>query len=189
MHDLGYSYEVGIYHRLDSNYRSNAKTNEVLLNQFDLLILSVPSRSINSQYYFTTPYAQIEYFIVSRPDLPYTGLRDLSGKDIIVLRGSTAYKSLSTIGTVHVGNIIETINIPMAIKLMAEGMADYMVIDDHTLRSFRHSIANNKLQLSLSNFEPLRLAMASSDAELIRLINNKILTYKNDGTLEKLYDK
>ena len=189
MHDLGYSYEVGIYHRLDSNYRSNAKTNEVLLNQFDLLILSVPSRSINSQYYFTTPYAQIEYFIVSRPDLPYTGLRDLSGKDIIVLRGSTAYKSLSTIGTVHVGNIIETINIPMAIKLMAEGMADYMVIDDHTLRSFRHSIANNKLQLSLSNFEPLRLAMASSDAELIRLINNKILTYKNDGTLEELYDK
>lgn len=89
----------------------------------------------------------------------------------------------------HINKVISAPTISAALKMLTDGAADYMMIDDYGLQIFRQTILSHNLLITPSYFEPLQISIASDNGKLIREVNLAIEEMEEDGTLEKLYNK
>ena len=189
MFRLGYEFMFKELARVSLQMQGNNVLNEVILSQCDLSLMAIPSVAYKRNHYFSTPYSMVNYLVISRGDNLFGGLKDLISKDIIVQKNSEAERRMSTLKDGYISNLIKVQTVPSGIKMLKEGVGDFMVIDDHVIESFRRSIKNNDLHISLSNFDPLNISVASNNGELIRRINFILEGMRNDGTLNRLYKK
>ena len=189
MFRLGYEFMFQVFDRVSLQMQGNNVLNEAILSQCDLSLMAIPSVAYKRNHYFSTPYYMVNYLVISRGDNLFGGLKDLISKDIIVQKNSEAERRMSTLKDGYISNLIKVQTVPSGIKMLKEGVGDFMVIDDHVIESFRRSIKNNDLHISLSNFDPLNISVASNNGELIRRINFILEDMRNDGTLNRLYIK
>ncbi len=185
--DSPYKYRV---YNIDSLFMGDNKNiNDIILSECDLSIISVFSINNKLNNYISIPYTSINYNIISTKKRKFFGLKDLTDKTVVVRKGSTSENKIKSIKDSSLINVIDVSTEPIGIRMVADNEADYMVIGSHTLNNYKRYIDNYDLKISNSNFEPLRLSIASRDGVLISNINNVIKTLNNNGTIGKLYDK
>ena len=189
LNDLGMTPEYIEYNRRNFDNKSKGIIEKSILENCDLKIMDVPSTAYKRNHYFSIPYSKLEYFVIAREEKPYNGFKDLTGCDVVALRGSESYNKIVSIGMDFTGNLIKVQNIPIGIKMLGEAVVDYMIIDDHALKSFRPAILNSNLNIYTSNFEPMKISFSSNNGELIRKINEKVNLYTQNGKLSDIYDK
>lgn len=188
MTGLGYSYEFVIYDQNIFYDKNNTDFYDKALSECDILAVGIPSIDDKQRHYFSIPYSQIDFYIISREDNYFNGLKDLYGQDVIVEENSRAERRLEVLEEDFLNNLIK-VPTAIGIKMLSEKSADYMVINDLRLRGFRRFITNNDLQIFPSNFEALRISIASNDGEFIREINQTIQLFTQSGSLDKMYNK
>ena len=186
MHRLGITFEFKIFN--EKNIKSNG-SNEIILSQCDLSMVSISSITDKRQHYYSIPYSQIHYYIISSNDKPFIGLKDLEGKTVIARKGSSAERKITALSDNYINKIISVLSLPIGLKMLTEGVADYLILDDYSLQNCRRYISSLDLHVAPSNLDPLNISIASNDGELIRKVNSAIMDMKEDGTLDKIYNK
>ena len=123
-----------------------------MLYECDLSLIAIPSLAHKRLHYYSIPYSQINYLIIGRADKPFSGLKDLSQSVVLVHKGTISETKLKSLPQDLFSSIIKVQSTPIGIKMLAEGTADYMVIDDHSIQSFVNDIFRNNLNIFPSNF-------------------------------------
>ena len=97
MSRLGYNYSFLEFDRESSQTQGNNELNETVLSRCDLSLIAVPSVAYKRHHYFSTPYSQINYLVISKAENPFSGLRDLTDKDIVVQKNSVSDRRMKAL--------------------------------------------------------------------------------------------
>ncbi len=188
MQKIGLKYQFRMYSDNDIKHMNPNAINDSILADCDISLIALPSSDYKRNHYYSLPYSKIYYHIISNK-ATYSGLKDLAGKDIIARKGSSAESKLLQLPSNHISNLIGVTSVSVGIKMLTEGAADYMILDDYSLQNFRYSITTHNLNIAPSNFDPLNISFASDNGELVRLMNQVLEEMDTDGSPIKLYNK
>ena len=186
MDNLSYPYELVTYTTNKNIENNSEKLDEALLNcDLAMTITSVQ----NNQYVYSLPYAFLTYDILTRDTIGFNGIESLKNKAVIVKRGSTSQNRLEELGENYFSYIIYVNDTHSGIKLLKEGVGDYLVCEEIASKNLSQLKASNNISTYQSNFSPLEVCFVSKDGTLINEINNALGKIKSNGTYDILYNK
>ncbi len=135
---------------------------------------------------FSDPYYIAGQAILVKSGSKIGSLRDLSGKRVIIVFGSTSERSLRN--AVPNAFIIGYKTYDEAYKALKQGKAEAIVSDDTILLGFALKDPDVKLLPKRYTKEPYAVAFrkGAESKELIKLVNGVIGTQRRNGTLHKL---
>ena len=153
----------------------------------DMLIATMSVTSARTQILeFSDTYYMAGQSILVKNGSKIKSLRDLSGKKVIIVFGSTSERSLR--GAVPNVGIIGYKTYDEAYKALKVGKADAIVSDDTILLGF--ALKDNSVKLLPKKYtkEPYAVAFrkGSESDELVKIVNQVIGNMRHDGTLRKL---
>ena len=116
----------------------------------------------------------VAYDILARDTTTFIGIDNIKSNTIIVKRGSTAQNKIEDLGEGHFKYVIYVNDVHSGIKLLAEGVGDYLLCDEIASKSFSQLKTNNNIATYQSNLPTLDFCYSSYDKELINNINSAI---------------
>ena len=188
MDELNIKCEFAVYNRSRGNERNMSMVDSIL-KDCDLVISCIRSIDMERKYTLSLPYNSFVFNILSRQDQNYHGPHDLARKEILVKRGSSSQNELMKLGRNYFNNLIYVSDVHMGIKLLHEGIADYMICDEVAAKNFHNAILANKLVKYDSGFAPLELHFASENKQLISDLNVALLKLKMIGKYNDIHNK
>ena len=189
MEELNYKYEFLTYNRRNQNYGRPLTIPDSLIAESDIITNCKYSDSLANFFNYSSSYNSIKFEILARQDSLYNGIHDLAKKEIIVKRGSASYAELMSMGRNYYNNIIFVQDIHTGVKLLHEGIADYMLCDNISTNTFNNIIYLNNLKRFDSGFDPLELYFLTPDKTITSAINVALLKLKMSGKYDEIYNR
>lgn len=169
-----------------------AKTRGPLLDngEIDMVIATftiTPERE--KSYNFTAPYYTDEIGFLVRKKDGFTNLASLNGKKIGVPQGATTEQSIVEEGKKENLNFefLEYGPYPMLKLALSAGRIDAFAVD----KSILFGYVDDQTEILNIGFAPQKygIATALKNKVLANYLNDLVVTYQKDGTLNKLMDK
>lgn len=186
MGTLQYPYEIKTINSSKNIKYNSEKLNEVL-KDCDLAMSVTPLP--NSNYKFSIPYVSLSYDILAIDTIQFNGIENMQSNTIIVQRGSSAQNKLEEFGEENFKYVIYVNDIHAGIKLLAEGVGDYLLCDEIASKTFSQLKTTNNIATYQSNLPTLDFCYASTNEDLINNINMAIGKVKSNNTYEIIYNK
>src|SRR5262245_49269946 len=136
---------------------------------------------------FSDPYYEANQALVVAPDSDIKTTDDLSGKTVAAQDGTTgeAYANDNT----DAGSVNGFGQGPEVIAAVKNGQADAGIIDEPVAQDALQKEGGFVVAQSISTNELYGIAVQKGDTDLGDKINGALQEMKDDGTLQKLYDK
>lgn len=140
---------------------------------------------------FAKPYMQItQQLIYNRHNPLPTSIKDLEGKEVLILADSAHAKRLAKLQKKFPKlqwRQIKDAEMIDLLEMVHKGDADYAVIDSNTFELNRYSYPRARLAFDISNPQPLAWAFpASKDQSLFKAAQDYMAQIKRDGTLAQV---
>ncbi len=157
------------------------------------IILSAlyPDPSLTHAFAFSPPYFQAGEMLIVREDSPINGVVDLTGREVMVVYGTTAHTlaqqwvlTLDPPPILLPGDAGETI-----LSVLASGYADAVVVDNVTAQKALKDIEGLRILGSPVYDNPYVIAARIEDQALIEAIADILYEMRNDGTLDGLHER
>lgn len=158
--------------------------------QADMIIATTSVTPTREQILdFSDPYYVAGQAILVRSDSKITNLRELRGKKVIIVFGSSSERSLRD--TIPNVNILGYKTYDEAYRALKQGKAEAIVSDDTILLGF--ALKDNGVKLLPKRYtkEPYAVAFrkGAESKELIKLVNGVINSQRRNGKLHELQKK
>ena len=157
----------------------------------DLVISGVTINEKRKQSYdFTTPYFEARQLIAVNKDSTVKGLKDLAGKKVAVVTGSTADDISSREFGKTSPDIRRFESTPVIISELANGGVD-AAIGDNGVIAFRTQEHKQLKTVSDASFpkEYFGIVVKQGNKALLDKLNKGLATAKTDGTYAQIYKK
>ncbi|WP_428774557.1 transporter substrate-binding domain-containing protein [Vibrio sp.] len=172
-----------------TDVHGDARVSMLFSDQLDAVIGNMSAtleraKSVN----FSIPYARAGLRVVHQKGLAINSLQDLSGKKVVVGRGSTGEAFLKR--AVPGAELVYTDNFaPDGILLLRQGRVD-AGIEDSSLIDYL-ATKNDKLVTlpGLHSNDPIAIGVRKGDQEFLRWMDMFVSDYINSGDYEKSYHK
>jgi polar amino acid transport system substrate-binding protein len=137
---------------------------------------------------FTITYAGTKQVIIVRAGSAIKAPADLTGKKIGVQTGTTGDIEATAIKDAKVSRFQKGVETILALR---QNKLDAVVIDDFPARTFVSKANPGELVILGTPLavEEYAMAVKKGNAELLAVINAEIAKLKQDGTIQKIYDK
>jgi beta-glucosidase/6-phospho-beta-glucosidase/beta-galactosidase/ABC-type amino acid transport substrate-binding protein len=157
--------------------------------EVDMLIATLtltPERA--EQMDFSHVYYVAGQMLMVKADSEITGLADIGGKKVAVVKTSTAQSAIRTL--IPEARVQEVDSYPVALKALDAGEVDAILSDDTILRGFiKQNAGQYKLVGDKLTAEPYGVAVAKGNPELSDAVNNAVLYFIETGDWEESYQK
>lgn len=180
--DMDYQYEITLYDDTTHTIEEALAQNDILLSQ-----RSLPR--VSKEYYFSTPYHSRRYDILCRKGGEYKGPADLLNKNVIIRQDTHIYEKLALLGADNLNHIILVENIYDGIKMLSEGIRDYLICDANLSLALNQQKALDNLVSYNSGFSDVKACYVGKDLDLMMAINRTMIKMHEDGRYNEIYDK
>ncbi|MCE5243348.1 MAG: transporter substrate-binding domain-containing protein [Syntrophobacteraceae bacterium] len=136
---------------------------------------------------FSEPYFLSESLLLVAGDIAVSGLKDLEGKKVGVLKGAIQEKDLEQIAPRSIRTGFATLG--EAVEALKAKSVDVVCTDDMTALFLARKNPGLKAAGPPFNPHPYALAVRKGDTEFLNWINRQLARMKEDGTYEKLRQK
>lgn len=136
---------------------------------------------------FSEVYFEAGQSLLVPNDSAITGVKDLNGKTVIAVKGSTSAKNIRE----HApeAKVAEYENYAEAFTALKSKKGDALTTDNSILLGMQKEDANYKLVGGLFTDEPYGIAIKKGDAEMLKAVNDTLSEMKSSGEYDKLYEK
>jgi ABC-type amino acid transport substrate-binding protein len=136
---------------------------------------------------FSDPYYEANQALVVTPDSEIQSTDDLGGATVSAQDGTTGeeYATDETDAS-RVNGFPQG---PEAIQAVANGQADAAIIDEPVAKDAVEKQGGIEIAQTISTGELYGIAVQKSDTDLLDQINEALVEIKDDGTLQKFYEK
>ncbi|MBN6187203.1 glutamate ABC transporter substrate-binding protein [Aneurinibacillus sp. BA2021] len=136
---------------------------------------------------FSEVYFEAGQSLLVPNDSPITGVKDLNGKTVIAVKGSTSAKNIRE----HApeAKVAEYENYAEAFTALKSKKGDALTTDNSILLGMQKEDGNYKLVGGLFTDEPYGIAIKKGDAEMLKAVNDTLSEMKSSGEYDKLYEK
>ncbi len=197
---IGVGLEIFVSNELDENF-------DCLLygGGCDLLALDLTvTKSRKQKLQFTEPHSYTRQMLVQRkpentssdtsPDKPLfiISQHDLGGKTVYVQKSSAYVSRLHSLmeeiaDTIYIVEVQK--DIEQLIEMVARGEIDYTVSDEHLARLNSNYYSNIDIQIPLSFEQHLSWAVRPGSDDLLQVINEWLVAFKQTRQYTSLYNK
>lgn len=168
--------------------RADDRAEYLQSGKIDVLLANFTQTAERSQQVdFAEPYMKVALGIVSPSHAPITDLSQLSGKKLLVTKGTTA----DLYFTKHHPeiNLIRYERNPETIQALKDGKGAGFSEDNATLWAWANQNPGFEVGIgSVGEVENIAPAVKKGDTELLNWVNQRIKAMKQDGRLKKAYD-
>jgi PAS domain S-box-containing protein len=172
------NFRVGAWHRIKQ---------DLAAGHLDALPLVARTAEREKIFDFTFPYLSMHgAIVVRRGDRRIQGVQDLADKRVLVMRGDIAEEYVREKGLSD--HLITTVSLEGALRLLAEGQGDAMVVQGLAGRKL---IRELQLPLDivgdpLPHFQDFCFAVRAGDEALLADLNEGLALVIADGTFQRL---
>lgn len=194
--DVDVAREIAKYIFGDENaveFKQVTSSNRIFMLTSDAVDMVVATMTINPKRRQVVDFSQPYYVAGQAVMVPNTStirnVRDLNGKKVIIVLGSTSEKNLRVLAPEAVIQGFRTYN--DAYTALKAGRASALTTDDTILYGFVHDDANFKILPERYTKEPYGIAIRKDEsAETFKqTVNKALMQLQTNGTLRKLKAK
>jgi len=171
--------------------RANSADRIPFLNtgQADLILSTMTANEERSQQIdFTDTYYIAGQSLLVKKDSTITGIRDVSGKTVCSVSGSTSEQNIRD--KAPQANVVLFGTYSECVQAMDTGRADAVTTDDIILLGYvKDSPDRYKVVGGQFTIEPYAGGVAKNNTELLNAINGAIKKLKDSGEWKKIYEK
>lgn len=136
---------------------------------------------------FSDVYFKAGQSLLVKKDSTITGLKDLDGKTVIAVKGSTSAKNIRE--KAPNAKVTEYENYAEAFTALKAGKGDVLTTDNAILMGMSQQDPNYKLVGGLFTDEPYGIAVRKGDKEMLDEVNKVLKNLNDSGEYDKLYEK
>jgi putative glutamine transport system substrate-binding protein len=136
---------------------------------------------------FSNVYFKAGQSLLVKKDSPITGIQDLDGKTVIVVKGSTSATNIKK--KAPKAKVTEYENYAEAFTALKAGKGDALSTDNAILLGMQKQDPNFKLVGGLFTDEPYGIAVRKGDKEMLDEVNKVIKNLQDSGEYDKIYEK
>jgi aspartate/glutamate/glutamine transport system substrate-binding protein len=136
---------------------------------------------------FSNVYFKAGQSLLVKKDSPITGIQDLDGKTVIVVKGSTSSTNIKK--KAPKAKVAEYENYAEAFTALKAGKGDALSTDNAILLGMQKQDPNFKLVGGLFTDEPYGIAVRKGDKEMLDEVNKVIKNLQDSGEYDKIYEK
>ena len=138
---------------------------------------------------FSIPHVIVKYSMFVRKDSRIRSLGDLTGKEIIVMRGEISHDLLKQKGIA--GEIVETEDTPTALRLLSSGKHDCALLIRIQGLYFVKKFKIKNVRAVGEPFKPIKLCFAvkEDDTGLLARLNEGLFVVHQTGKYDEIYNK
>ena len=158
-------------------------------NKVDLVISTMTiTEERRRQVDMSEPYYLAGQSLLVRKDSPIRSVKDLDGKTVTTVQGSTSEKNIQAAAPNAKFNLLKGYSECFA--ALANRQVDAMTTDDIILLGLK-ATAPDKFELVGGQFtqEPYGVGVRKGHADLLVFVNDELARMKTDGRWKALYDK
>lgn len=157
--------------------------------QVDLVLSTMTANEDRAQQIdFTDAYYVAGQTILVKKDSPITGLRDLGGKTVCSVTGSTSEKTIRE--KAPQAQIVLFATYSECVQQVDTGRAEAVTTDDIILLGFvKDSPDRYKVVGGQFTIEPYAGGVAKNSPELLKAINDAVKKVKSGGEWKKIYER
>lgn len=188
--DLGVKLEIQTADNLDDLFNRLGQPNGPVLAAAGLVSSSARQQTAR----FSHPYLEVTPQIIYRNGQPRpTDAKDLIGKKITVLKGSTHAEQLAELKAQNPGIEYEesdAVEVVDLLRMVDEGQIDYTLVDSNEVAMNQVYFPNVRVAFDLGDARDQRWAVApGTDNSLLHEIDLFLDKVRRNGTLQRLKDR
>lgn len=157
--------------------------------QVDLVLSTMTANADRAQQIdFTDAYYIAGQSLLVKKDSPINGIRDLAGKTVCSVTGSTSEQNVRRVAPQ--ANVVLFDTYSVCVQTMDGGRADAVTTDDIILLGFvKDSPDRYKVVGGQFTIEPYAGGVAKNNSEFLKAVNDAIKKIKASGEWKRIYEK